>query len=136
MPLRFIPAIHRITHQIGLSIGAAGLDVSQGEAHILAHLASNGVCTIADLHRALAHKRSTLTSILDRLAERKWIVRQTSEADRRSFSIGLTAAGKARAGKVLRHLESVERELEKRLSRTEREQFVEMLERLDSSDRH
>jgi hypothetical protein len=41
--------------------------LSQGEAHILALLAHSSPANIADLHRGLAHKRSTLTSILDRL---------------------------------------------------------------------
>ncbi len=126
MPLRFIPAIHRITHRIGRSIKG----VSQGEAHILAHLASHGDCTIAELHRALAHKRSTLTSILDRLTERKCIVRRTSERDRRSFVIALTSKGRVRARKVLLHLESLERELEKPLTSEERDKLSDMLAKL------
>jgi DNA-binding MarR family transcriptional regulator len=126
MALRFIPVIHRITHRIGLSIQG----VSQGEAHILAHLASAGVCTIAELHRALGHKRSTLTSILDRLTERKWLVRRTSESDRRSFVIALTPTGRVRARKVLRHLEALERELEKSLTSEERRRFVEILTKM------
>jgi DNA-binding MarR family transcriptional regulator len=131
MPLRFIPAIHRITHQIGLSLGStAGLDVSQGEAHILAHLAGSGTATIAELHQALAHKRSTLTSILDRLAERQWIVRQSSAADRRSFEIALTPAGKRHARKVLRYLETLEQEMERRLTPAERRQFAGLLEKV------
>ena len=53
MPLLFIPAIQQITHRVGLSIAALpGLDVSQGEAHILAHLADHGESTIAELHRS------------------------------------------------------------------------------------
>jgi DNA-binding MarR family transcriptional regulator len=132
MPLQFIPAIHRITHRIGLSIGSAsGLDVSQGEAHILAHLADHGVCTIADLHRALAHRRSTLTSILDRLAERRWIVRRTTEADRRSFTIGLTPAGRTHARKVLRYLSSIEDALEQGLTPAEIRQFAALLAKVD-----
>jgi DNA-binding MarR family transcriptional regulator len=131
MPLLFIPAIQQITHRVGLSIAALpGLDVSQGEAHILAHLADHGESTIAELHRALAHKRSTLTSILDRLAGHRWIVRRVSETDRRSFAIALTPTGKVRARKVLRHLESIEREMENTLTREESRQFGELLARL------
>src|SRR5438046_5917232 len=69
MPLRFIPPIHRATHRIGLYLADLGeFGLSQGEAHILAHLAISGATTMAHLHRSLAHNRSTLTSILARLA--------------------------------------------------------------------
>ena len=40
---------------------------------ILALLATSGPATIAALHRGLAHKRSTLTSILDRLTVRGFV---------------------------------------------------------------
>ena len=60
--------------------------LSQGEAHILAELAAGAPATISSLHRGLAHKRSTLTSILDRLVDRGLITRKTGTADRRTFS--------------------------------------------------
>jgi DNA-binding MarR family transcriptional regulator len=68
MALRLVPPIHRATHRIGLYLAdLREHGLSQGEAHILAHLATSAPATIADLHAGLAHKRSTLTSILDRL---------------------------------------------------------------------
>ena len=68
--LRLVPAIHRATHRIGLYLAALDQHgMSQGESHILAHLAVSGPATIAELLKILAHRRSTLTSILDRLAE-------------------------------------------------------------------
>jgi DNA-binding MarR family transcriptional regulator len=83
-------------------------DLTQGEAHILCHLHEVGDSTIADLHRAFAHKRSTLTSVLDRLVARGLVTRESSKKDRRSFVVGLTAAGRKKAGKVHRLLESLE----------------------------
>jgi DNA-binding MarR family transcriptional regulator len=71
MRLTLIPAIHRATHRIGLYLELLrDHHLAQGEAHILAHLAQSGPATVGALHEALAHKRSTLTSILDRLVER------------------------------------------------------------------
>jgi len=65
--LRLVPPIHRATHRIGLYLADLRDEaLSQGEAHILALLATAGASTIAELHRGLSHKRSTLTSILDR----------------------------------------------------------------------
>ena len=110
MPLHLIPSIHRATHRVGLylaSLRAQGL--SQGEAHILALLAASGPATIAHLHRGLAHKRSTLTSILDRLAERGLITREVGVEDRRTFMIRPTASGRTAATQVHRHLTDLER---------------------------
>ena len=96
MPLRFIPQVHRATHQIGLHIERLGPPgVTQPEAHILAHLASCGNATVAGLHQAFAHKRSTLTSILDRLEARGLIERTSDVRDRRTFVISLTRQGRA-----------------------------------------
>jgi DNA-binding MarR family transcriptional regulator len=109
MPLRFIPDIHRATHRIALYLAeTADFDINQAEAHVLAHLAAFGDSTVADIHRAFAHKRSTLTSILDRLVSRGLITRSTAETDRRSFTVHLTAAGQRLARKVYRHLRAFE----------------------------
>lgn len=111
MPLQLIPNVHRATHRVGLEIARIrGISASQGEAHILAHLDEKGEATIAELHQALAHKRSTLTSILDRLAARKLITRGVDANDRRSFRIKLTPAGARAAAKIHAHLEAMERE--------------------------
>jgi len=109
MRLTLIPAIHRATHRIGLYITLlheSGL--SQGEAHILAHLAQSGAATVGELHKGLGHKRSTLTSILDRLVERGFVTRETGTQDRRTFVIALTRTGRPVAAETLRHLLELE----------------------------
>src|SRR5262249_36433686 len=85
--LQLIPFVHRTTHRIGLYLEGAKppLGLSQGEAHLLAHLAEAGACSVAELHRAFAHKRSTLTSYLDRLEARGGIPRHGRPQDRRSL---------------------------------------------------
>jgi DNA-binding MarR family transcriptional regulator len=109
-PLKLIPPIHRATHRIGLHIAQMSeLGVTQPEAHILDHLACNGDCTVGALYNAFAHRRSTLTSVLDRLSEKKLIAREASEEDRRTFVIRLTPAGKVLATRLhdaLRELEA------------------------------
>jgi DNA-binding MarR family transcriptional regulator len=117
MTLRLIPPVHRATHRIGLSLAALrGFGLSQGEAHILAHLATAAPATIADLHRSLAHKRSTLTSILDRLARRGLITRKVGAADRRTFVIDTTAKGQQVARRVHRHLADLEAAVGRRVT--------------------
>jgi DNA-binding MarR family transcriptional regulator len=120
MALLLIPSIHRATHRIGLYIGRApGLSVTQAEAHILAHLASEGESTIAHLHTAFAHRRSTLTSILDRLVERGFIVRESDARDRRTFRVRLTPNGAKAASKVSAWLERLERAVLSRITPAE-----------------
>jgi DNA-binding MarR family transcriptional regulator len=132
MPLRFIPQVHRATHRIGLHIerlGAPG--VSQAEAHILAHLADAPDSTIADVHRAFAHKRSTLTSILDRLEARGFILRASDPRDRRTFRIALTPPGRIAARRVTRHLEAFESRVLRRASARDLQAFQRVLDALD-----
>ena len=117
MPLRLVPPIHRATHRIGLYLADLRDDgLSQGEAHILALLATSGPATIADLHRGLALKRSTLTSILDRLAGRGLITREVGAHDRRTFLITPTARGRRAAARVHQHLTELEQAVGRRIT--------------------
>ena len=135
MPLRLIPALHRATHRIALLIQEApGLGVTQGEAHILAHLAGNGPSTVAELHRSLAHKRSTLTSILDRLDAANLIERHTSPRDRRSFIVNLTPAGKKLAAKIYRRLTAFEAGILKRATPGDVDAFLKLVEHIERGD--
>ena len=112
MALRLIPHVHRATHRIALHIQRlAGHPVTQGEAHVLAHLAEAGDATVAEVHRAFGHRRSTLTSILDRLEARGLIVRHTDERDRRTFVLSLTREGRTLARRITAHLERFEAEI-------------------------
>src|SRR5579864_6745843 len=108
MRLELIFSIHRVTHRIGLYIQRHAPGLTQAEAHILCHLHEFGDSSVAELHRAFAHKRSTLTSVLDRLDTRGWVRRESSRKDRRSFVVKLTRSGKTKAARIHRQLESLE----------------------------
>jgi DNA-binding MarR family transcriptional regulator len=117
MPLRLVHPVHRATHRIGLyldDLRERGL--TQGEVHILALLTHSDRANVGDLHRGLAHKRSTLTSILDRLARRGLITRAVGETDRRTFIVRPTAKGRKLAKRVQRHLSALERAVVHRVS--------------------
>ena len=134
MALQFIPQVHRTTHRIGLHIEQLdGASVNQGEAHILAHLAFSDRATVADLHRAFAHKRSTLTSILDRLEGRGLLERVTDARDRRTFVISLTARGRLLARRVSSHLAAFESRVLKRVSARDLAAFARVLDALEAS---
>lgn len=107
--MKLIPSIHRATHRIGLYLADLREEgLSQGEAHILAHLAASAPATIADLHRSLAHKRSTLTSILDRLVARGLVTRAVGLDDRRTFIVDTTPKGRRVAARMRRHVLALE----------------------------
>jgi DNA-binding MarR family transcriptional regulator len=97
---------------VGLYLQARVPGVTQAEAHLLAHLhEADGEASVADLHRAWAHKRSTLTDILDRLEGRGLARRSVLPADRRSVLVRLTAEGRRSASAVHRELAALEREV-------------------------
>jgi DNA-binding MarR family transcriptional regulator len=132
MPLRFIPQVHRAAHRIALHVEQIGTPgVTQAEAHILAHLASSDRATVAELHRAFGHKRSTLTSILDRL-ERRGLVGRTSDVrDRRTFVISLTDRGRALARRVSAHLAAIESRVLRQVSANDIRAFARVLDALE-----
>ena len=137
MPLRLVHPVHRATHRIGLyldDLRERGL--TQGEAHILALLAHSRRANVADLHRGLAHKRSTLTSILDRLAARGLITRSVGETDRRTFVVRLTARGRRLAQRVQRHLSALERAVVRRVSAANIKGFNKVVAALEQEAHH
>jgi DNA-binding MarR family transcriptional regulator len=135
MVLRLIPHIHRATHRIGMHV--AKLDdplVNQAEAHVLAHLAMTGEATIGEVHRAFGHRRSTLTSILDRLEKRNLIARTSDARDRRTFVVSLTRSGRAAARRVVDHLAAFERAALHDVSAADVRTFLRVLERLERNE--
>jgi DNA-binding MarR family transcriptional regulator len=110
--LTLIPAIQRAAHSIAAFLESdPNLPVTQAEAHVLAHLAARGSCTVGQIHAEFGHKRSTLTSILNRLEERGLITCQVNQSDRRSLMIGLTHAGEVLARVILNELLALETEI-------------------------
>lgn len=104
------PALERATHTLGLWIERTFRDIglSQAEAHVLAFLAQHPDATINDLHASFGHKRSTLTSILDRLEARGWLRRAPHPTSRRLVALEVTGAGQAIGERVSSALRDVE----------------------------
>jgi DNA-binding MarR family transcriptional regulator len=108
-----VPVLEHATHAVALWIERtfSDLRLSQAEAHVLAYLAEQGSCSINDLHHSFGHKRSTLTSLLDRLENRGWILRTAHPTSRRLVQVELTATG----GPVAERVSAAVRSLEERL---------------------
>jgi DNA-binding MarR family transcriptional regulator len=109
-----IATVERAAHLISTYLDqiATRLKITQGEAHVLAHLARYGPTAISTLHREFGHKRSTLTNIIDRLEGRKLVRRRLNADDRRSFVVSLTASGERTAEHVTEARDQLERDLD------------------------
>ncbi len=133
--LQLVPFVHRTTHRLGLYLDEADppLGLTQGECHLLAHLVEAGPCSVAELHRAFAHKRSTLTSYLDRLEARGDIARDVRPEDRRSFTVRLTRSGARSAARVHQHLLALEDRALARLTERDLRGFQAVLHALSET---
>jgi MarR family transcriptional regulator, organic hydroperoxide resistance regulator len=91
-----ILALHRATHATlgALQARLAVLDLGPSEINTLANLADGRARSIGELAADTATKPTTLTSVLDRLVRRGYVMRQLGPADRRSFVVSLTDTGR------------------------------------------
>ncbi len=130
MPLIFLSPIHRASRQIGIHLAASmsPLGLQNPEAHLLSFLRSYAPAPIAELRRVFGLRKSTLTSVLDRLERRGLLVRSLHPTDRRSLLVSLTADGRAAAEKVQRPVEELEGSIRAAVSDEELRGFQRVLE--------
>jgi DNA-binding MarR family transcriptional regulator len=72
------------------------LGLSAAEVLALAHLSLDGPLGPTDLTRRLHMTTGAMTAMLDRLAERDYVVREPHATDRRRIAVRLTAGGRDR----------------------------------------
>jgi DNA-binding MarR family transcriptional regulator len=133
-----VPALERVTHAVALWIDRSFRDLrlTQAEAHVLAYLARQAPCSINDLHRSFGHKRSTLTSLLDRLEGRGWTRRGPHPTSRRLVQVYLTDAGSQVAERVSAALRLVEEWVLTRIGRADAATFLRVLQVLEEELAH
>ena len=110
MALQLIPHLQKAGYLLILHLERfrRTFGITPPEAQSLAALSTNQVRSISDLQKRLGFKPSTLTSILDRLVMRGFIVRKPRDDDRRSVNVNLTQTGRRPALIVQRSLEQLE----------------------------
>lgn len=109
--MEFVSPIHKATRQISLAVEGdmRELGLGPGEGHLLCYLRVYGPSSINEIRRVFGHKRSTLTSMLDRLDGRSLIRRKINRSDRRVIDVEVTPQGKdvaERVGKLMDALEA------------------------------
>jgi MarR family transcriptional repressor of emrRAB len=124
--------LHRATHATRqvLSARLAGLDLPASEINVLASLAGHRPLTVGALATATATRPTTLTSVLDRLARRGYVMRQVDPADRRSFLISLTSAGQQTAGIISAAVSELEQAALAGVSPAQRDGFFAVVDAL------
>ena len=110
-------ATHRTLHV--LSAALADLNLSGAEINALANLGGGGTLSVRQLSERTGTRPSTLTGLLDRLENRGYLTRELDPADRRSFRLPLTEAGRAVASQVLTAIADLERIALSRLPATQ-----------------
>ena len=132
-----ILALHRATHATlhALTTRLADLDLPAADINVLANLADGVARTVGALADATATRPSTLTSLLDRLTGRGFIVRETDLADRRSFVIRLTPAGRAATERAAGAIADLERQALAAVTPAERAGFHALLDALTEVSR-
>lgn len=128
-----VPALEHATHAVALWIerAFADLGLTQAEAHVLAYLAEHAPCSINDLHHSFGHKRSTLTSLLDRLERRGWLLRSAHPTSRRLVQIELTELGRPVAEQVSAAVRALEERLLARVGRRADATFLQVIQALE-----
>ncbi|HEY7984604.1 MAG TPA: MarR family transcriptional regulator, partial [Ktedonobacterales bacterium] len=124
-----VPALERATHAVALWIERAFAEprLSQAEAHVLAYLAVHAPCSINDLHHSFGHKRSTLTSLLDRLERRGWLRRAAHPTSRRLVLVELTDGGRVVAERVAVAMSGLEARLAARVGQGDAAAFLRVI---------
>jgi DNA-binding MarR family transcriptional regulator len=132
---RVIRAVERVNQRVRryLSQAMSQMDINEIEAHILARLKGQGPSSVADLQAAFGMRPSTLTNALDRLTAKKYVRRQTSPTDRRSVIVSLTATGTRKATRVIALVDVIESKVAERISTTQAEAFLAVIEAIESS---
>jgi len=131
-PGSVILALHRATHATlhALTTALADLDLPAADIDVLAILADGAGRTVGALATATATRPSTLTSLLDRLIKRGYIARELDPADRRSFLISLTPAGRAVAEHAAAAIADLERQALAMATPTQRAGFHTVIDAL------
>jgi len=132
-----ILALHRATHATlhALTTRLADLDLPAADINVLANLADGVARTVGALADATATRPSTLTSLLDRLTGRGYLVRETDLADRRSFVIRLTPAGRAATERAAGAIADLERQALAAVTPAERAGFHALIDALTEVSR-
>ena len=126
-------AVHRVLDHLAAELADLGL--RQAEINVLAALSPGAARPVGELVVATGQRPSTLTGVLDRLERKRLVRRRVNAADRRSFTIELTAAGKTAAARVDAAFAALDDRVRAELPPTAADGFHHVLDAIEHSTR-
>ncbi len=109
---------------------AGSLNLTPGQFSLLTFLEANPGVSQKTVSQELGVDTSTLTPVLDGLANRQLIRRGRADHDRRTYALSLTPSGTRLLNRMRARIEAQETEMAAALSPGEREDLLNMLERI------
>jgi DNA-binding MarR family transcriptional regulator len=109
---------------------ARELELSLPQCKVLAHLSRNEGISQARLAELTETDPMTLVRTLDRMQQDGWIERRPDPADRRAHQLFLREAAKPVLQRIWKIADQARNEVLAELSSAEREQLIELLERV------
>ena len=98
--------------------------LTAGQPKVLDYLGKHNGCIQKSIATGCQIEPATLTGILSRMEEKKLIIRQTKDGNKRSLYVYLTDEGKRLQEIVNDTFEKVENEILSGISESEKEQFI------------
>lgn len=124
----------RRLHQISTRIFAkrtqeAGLDLTSVQFAAMDAIRAHPGIDQAGVAALIAYDRATIGGVIDRLEQKKYIVRSVSARDRRAREISLTPEGSLAYSTVQPVVQSLQREILERLDETEYAALLPLLQK-------
>jgi MarR family transcriptional regulator for hemolysin len=108
----------------------AELGIHLSEAILLAYTEESGPLMQADLAKHMGLGRAAMGSLIDALESRGWVERRPKPGDRRVWLIAITPSGEQATRQVTKIDERLRSELREGISRKERRELNQLLNRL------
>jgi DNA-binding MarR family transcriptional regulator len=121
-------AARGIRRAYDIRLSELGLNLS--EAILLAYTLESGPVMQADLARHMGVGRAAMGSLIDALEGRGWVERRPKPGDRRVWLVAITPSGEQAAEQVTKIDERLRSELRAGISRKERRELNQLLNRL------
>ena len=133
--MKITSPIHRANRQLKIRLeefsNPRGL--AADEAHCIAFITAYGPCTMGEVSRVLGLKPSTLTSMVTRLCEQKYLKRQHDKNNRRQILVSTTAKGTKLAETGWKKMEAMENEIRSKVSARDLAGFQAVLKAIDTT---
>lgn len=129
--LRFVS--NHVSHAFARKLLATGVTVA--EWVVLREMFEDSTMSPGVLARQTGLTRGAISKLIDRLFEKKLVIREESAEDRRYQTIGLTSAGRRLVPKLAGLADKNDAEFFAALSKTEREALIGTLKKLVQANR-